>query len=203
LVTPIRSCLLDSAARRAATEAGRSPRRFSYREARPAYEAQKESAIGEYAEARKLKFGGLANVGFWSNRYWLGQGDLHCKAAMPKAGRQRARCQFRGWAPAQLAGWLELTAFCFKLRCGDTELFRDPRVLVASWVNVAREGLPGSMRRSEEYRRYAAECLNLASALQEPEARALMRHMAQVWVRLAQDAENRSPSPQNKANQPG
>ena len=63
-------------------------------------------------------------------------------------------------------------------------------------------GLPGSMRRSKEYRRYAAECLELASALQEPEARALMRHMAQVWVRLAQDAENRSPSPQNEANQP-
>jgi hypothetical protein len=72
-----------------------------------------------------------------------------------------------------------------------------------AWVNVAREGLRGSMRRSEEYRRYAAERLALASALQEPEARALMRHMAQVWVRLAQDAENRSPSPQNEANQPG
>ena len=42
----------------------------------------------------------------------------------------------------------------------------------------------------------------MASALQEPEARALMRHMAQVWVRLAQDAENRSPSPLNEANQP-
>jgi hypothetical protein len=55
----------------------------------------------------------------------------------------------------------------------------------------------------EEYRRYAAECLELTSALQEPEARALMRHMAQVWVRLAQDAENRSPSLPNDANQPG
>ena len=53
-------------------------------------------------------------------------------------------------------------------------------------------GLPGSMRRSKEYRRYAAECLELASALQEPEARALMRHMAQVWLRLAQNAENPS-----------
>ena len=77
-----------------------------------------------------------------------------------------------------------------------------PVFWLLAWVNLAREGLPGSMRRSEEYRRYAAECLELASALQEPEARALMRHMAQVWVRLAQDAENRSPSPQNEANQP-
>jgi hypothetical protein len=42
----------------------------------------------------------------------------------------------------------------------------------------------------------------LASALQEPEARALMRHMAQVWVRLAQDTENR-PSLQDETNQPG
>jgi hypothetical protein len=78
-----------------------------------------------------------------------------------------------------------------------------PEFWLLAWVNVAREGLRGSMRRSEEYRRYAAECLELASALQEPEARALMRHMAQVWVRLAQDAENRSPSLPNEANQPG
>ena len=78
-----------------------------------------------------------------------------------------------------------------------------PVFCLLAWVNVAREGLRGSMRRSEEYRRYAAECLELASALQEPEARALMRHMAQVWVRLAQAAENRSPSLPNEANQPG
>ena len=128
---------------------------------------------------------------------------LHGKAAMPQ--NRSAACKMSvSRLATQPAGWLQLRlAFCFNLRCGDTELFRDPRVLVASWVNVAREGLPGSMRRSEEYRRYAAECMKLASALHEPEARALMRHMAQVWVRLAQDAENRSPSPQNKANQPG
>ena len=89
------------------------------------------------------------------------------------------------------------------MRCRHTELFRDPRV----WLALVGSLWPGRVARlyatiREEYRRYAAECLELASALQEPEARALMRHMAQVWVRLAQDAENRSPSPQNEANQP-
>jgi hypothetical protein len=48
------------------------------------------------------------------------------------------------------------------------------------------------MGRPEEYRRYAEECLKLASGLHEPSARAALRHMAQVWLRLAQDAESRS-----------
>ena len=50
------------------------------------------------------------------------------------------------------------------------------------------------MGRSDEYRRYAAECLEMASALHDPKARASLLHMAQVWLRLAgqgklQDAE--------------
>ena len=48
------------------------------------------------------------------------------------------------------------------------------------------------MGRPEAYRRYAEECLKLASGLHEPSARAALRHMAQVWLRLAQDAESRS-----------
>jgi hypothetical protein len=46
------------------------------------------------------------------------------------------------------------------------------------------------MGKPEEHRRYAQECLQLASALRVPRARAALHHMAQVWVRLAQDAEN-------------
>jgi hypothetical protein len=41
------------------------------------------------------------------------------------------------------------------------------------------------MGRSDEYRRYAAECLEMASALHDPKARATLLHMAQVWLRLA------------------
>jgi hypothetical protein len=53
-------------------------------------------------------------------------------------------------------------------------------------------GRGACMGRPEEYRRYAEECLKLASGLHEPSARAALRHMAQVWLRLAQDAESRS-----------
>ena len=50
------------------------------------------------------------------------------------------------------------------------------------------------MGRSDEYRRYAAECLEMASVFHEPKARATLLLMAQVWLRLAgqgelQDAE--------------
>jgi hypothetical protein len=53
------------------------------------------------------------------------------------------------------------------------------------------------MGRFDEYRRYAAECLEMASALHDPKARASLLHMAQVWLRLAgqgklQDAEEES-----------
>src|SRR5262249_39627914 len=40
------------------------------------------------------------------------------------------------------------------------------------------------MGRSDEYRRYAAECLEMASVIHDPKARATLLHMAQVWLRL-------------------
>jgi hypothetical protein len=39
--------------------------------------------------------------------------------------------------------------------------------------------------KSDEYRRYARECLEMASALSDPRARASLLQMAQVWFRLA------------------
>jgi hypothetical protein len=45
------------------------------------------------------------------------------------------------------------------------------------------------MGKPEEYRQYAEECLKLATGLHEPLAQAALRHMAQVWLRLAQDTE--------------
>jgi hypothetical protein len=47
----------------------------------------------------------------------------------------------------------------------------------------------GPMGRSDEYRRYAAECLEMASVTHEPKARATLLHMAQVWLRLAGQGE--------------
>ncbi len=41
------------------------------------------------------------------------------------------------------------------------------------------------MGRSDEYRRYAAECLEMASVIHDPKARVTLLHMAQVWLRLA------------------
>ena len=53
------------------------------------------------------------------------------------------------------------------------------------------------MGRSDGYRRYGAECLEMASVIHDPKARATLLHMAQVWLRLAgqgklQDAEEKS-----------
>jgi hypothetical protein len=50
------------------------------------------------------------------------------------------------------------------------------------------------MGQPEKYRQYAAESLHLASDFREPGARAVLHHMAQVWLRLAQDAEGRDQS---------
>jgi hypothetical protein len=41
------------------------------------------------------------------------------------------------------------------------------------------------MGKSDAYRRYAKDCLELASTFQSPDARAVLLHMAQAWLRLA------------------
>ena len=50
------------------------------------------------------------------------------------------------------------------------------------------------MGRSEKYRRYAKQCLEMANAIQDPKGRAALPQMAQVWLRLAQrhDEEEKS-----------
>ena len=45
------------------------------------------------------------------------------------------------------------------------------------------------MGRPDEYRRYAAECLEVASAVHDPTARATLLQMAQVWLRLTGQGE--------------
>ena len=46
------------------------------------------------------------------------------------------------------------------------------------------------MRGSEDYRHYAVRCLELAGTLHDPKARAVLAHMAQVWLRLADEKDD-------------
>lgn len=52
------------------------------------------------------------------------------------------------------------------------------------------------MGRSDDYRRYAKECLDMASTVQEAKARASLLQMAQVWLRLAQEHDAKTKSDQ-------
>jgi hypothetical protein len=42
------------------------------------------------------------------------------------------------------------------------------------------------MTSSEQYRHFAQECLEMARTAADPQARATLLHMAQVWFRLAE-----------------
>jgi hypothetical protein len=59
-------------------------------------------------------------------------------------------------------------------------------------------GGPIPMGRSEEYRRFAAECLEMASAFDNPQARAVLLQMAQVWFRLASEVTVGGDAPENQ-----
>ena len=39
--------------------------------------------------------------------------------------------------------------------------------------------------RADEYRRRAQQCLEMAGTFRDPETRVTLSHMAQVWLRLA------------------
>jgi hypothetical protein len=45
------------------------------------------------------------------------------------------------------------------------------------------------MSRSNEYRRFAAECVNIARACEDKQQQAIFLKMAQVWLDLARRAE--------------
>jgi hypothetical protein len=57
------------------------------------------------------------------------------------------------------------------------------------------------MGKSEEYRSYAKECLELANSFQQPQAQAILHHMAQVWFRLAQADEKSAQSQEIEADE--
>ena len=51
--------------------------------------------------------------------------------------------------------------------------------------------------RSDDYRRFAQECLELARTSDSPQTRAVLLKMAQVWLRLANPAGNGDKEPQS------
>ena len=55
------------------------------------------------------------------------------------------------------------------------------------------------MGRALAYRCYAQKCIELASISVVPRERHALHHMAQVWVRLAQEAEVASERSQKEA----
>jgi hypothetical protein len=57
--------------------------------------------------------------------------------------------------------------------------------------------------RSEDYHRFAEQCLKLASATDSQQTRALLLHMAQVWVRLAEQNENAGADPKDEKDATG
>jgi hypothetical protein len=47
------------------------------------------------------------------------------------------------------------------------------------------------MASADEYRRHASECVRLAQQTQSQSDKALLLRMAETWLRLAEQAENR------------
>jgi hypothetical protein len=52
--------------------------------------------------------------------------------------------------------------------------------------------------KSEEYRRFAEECFKPASATDNQQTRALLLHMAQVWLRLVELNKNTVDDPKDE-----
>ena len=58
-------------------------------------------------------------------------------------------------------------------------------------------GALSRMWRSDDYRRYAKECLDMANTVQDAKSRASLLQMAQVWLRLAQEHDAKKQSDQS------
>ena len=71
----------------------------------------------------------------------------------------------------------------------------------ATFMNRAQTG-DGVASRADEYRRRAQQCLEMATAFRSPQARKSLSHMAQVWLRLADNYEARPVVQQQQQIQP-
>jgi hypothetical protein len=66
-----------------------------------------------------------------------------------------------------------------------------------------RSEFPLAMPRSDDYRRFAAECLKIGQAAEDEQQRALFLQMARTWLALAQKDEangNSDPNPKEEIN---
>jgi hypothetical protein len=54
------------------------------------------------------------------------------------------------------------------------------------------------MTDSEEYRKHATLCADLAQATKSPDEREQWLRMQRSWLRLAEDAERRNPQPRDR-----
>ncbi len=52
------------------------------------------------------------------------------------------------------------------------------------------------MSTKEDYRRYARECMELLRAVTDEKTKAALSHMAQVWLRLADQQDHPTDKPQ-------
>jgi AcrR family transcriptional regulator len=72
-----------------------------------------------------------------------------------------------------------------------------------SWLHrvaVREVGKASGMGRSAEYRHFAARSLEIARATKDERTRAVMLQMAQVWSRLADEAETMPDRGSHEAN---
>lgn len=58
-----------------------------------------------------------------------------------------------------------------------------------------RQSRETGLSRSAQYRRFARECLEMADEATDRRLQAVMIHMAQVWLRLAQEHEAEHEAP--------
>jgi len=65
------------------------------------------------------------------------------------------------------------------------------------------QGAASRMGRSDDYRRYAKECLDMANAVvRDAKSRASLVQMAQVWLRLAQKYDAKRQSDHGREREP-
>src|SRR5438132_610734 len=60
-----------------------------------------------------------------------------------------------------------------------------------------RGGVVPQMGRSEDYRHFSQECLEMARTAEDARVRATLLQMAQIWFRLVQEAEASNNSQQD------
>jgi len=67
----------------------------------------------------------------------------------------------------------------------ELKMGRNPRKHFGVAARVT--GDSGTMSRSEQYRQFARECMEMAGMFVSDRSRAALMHMAQVWLRLADE----------------